>query len=459
MKSTQLSIAVLGLVAASCAEGTFDENENTDSEGTGPGPTSAPVSPTGPSNVGPSGGTNPEPAAPTTDSSAPPASGSDAGGTATQDDAGAPPVEGSDASTPQAPSDRADAATETNDGGDDTPAPQPPPCGGMCGEDEHCQPAANECVECLRDAHCGEDFICDDNACIAITPCENSEQCDGDAPVCHSELDRCVICEIDLDCPESETCENYRCVDPEQQCARGDDPCTASTIVPMSGSQEVDGLGDEFCDVPGFELNFANPARGAADLPHSALVRVAWSEDAFHLFAEVEDPDIATNSNIDSLWSGDVIELYLATSAASELQGFFTGRVDGVQLVFAPPTEDQPARAARLFWIENGNSGGWRQVREEFTQDFASRLTGSGYTMEARIPWSSFGPRAPEMDSGLQIAFNFGLATASSESMQNDAREGAALLFVGPPADGVATCDGEQLPWCNATTWCSPTLQ
>src|SRR5690606_34315175 len=146
-------------------------------------------------------------------------------------------------------------------------------------------------------------------------------------------------------------------------------------------------------------------------------------------------------------------------SAASELQGFFTGRVDGVQLVFAPPTEDQPARAARLFWIENGNSGGWRQVREEFTQDFASRLTGSGYTMEARIPWSSFGPRAPEMDAGLQSAGSFGLATASSESRQKEGREGAAWLFVGPPADGVATCDGEQLPWCNATTWCSPTLQ
>src|SRR5690606_27377863 len=260
------------------------------------------------------------------------------------------PVPELDASEPAGPEPNEGDAEAPNT---DTEPSTPPPCGGECGEDEHCQASSGMCVECLGDGHCGDEFVCEDNACIPIIPCDSSEECTDTSPVCHSQLDRCVMCEIDLDCPEAETCEDERCVDPAEQCLRGDDPCTASTIVEMPVNQEVDGFGDEFCEVPGFELNFANAARGAADLPHSALVRVAWSEQAFHFFAEVEDPEIATNQEIDSLWSGDVVELYLATGSASELSGFFTGRIDGVQLVFAPPSGDNPARAARLFWIPN----------------------------------------------------------------------------------------------------------
>lgn len=337
---------------------------------------------------------------------------------------------------------------------------EPEPCGGECGDDEYCFAERATCVECLRDEHCGEEAVCVGNTCEPIIPCETSEQCEGDSPVCHSELQRCVACQVELDCAEGQICSGHQCIDPTAQCERGDDPCTSGVIPKLQGEQVIDASGDEFCDVPGFELSFSNAAWGGSDLPQRAQVRLAWSEAAIHLFADVEDPEIATNASIESLWSGDVIELYLATDEAAQLSGFFTGRIDGVQLVFTPPSDDHPPRAARLFWMpnEDGN-GGWHQVREEVSQGFTARRTAAGYAIEARIAWSSFGPRAPELKSKDRIAFNLGLATASAQSLESDSREGAALLYLGEPAEGVQSCEGQQLPWCNATTWCSPELE
>ena len=254
------------------------------------------------------------------------------------------------------------------------------------------------------------------------------------------------------------TCEDSDADVPATECRHGESPCSTLEVARLTSEHIVDGEGDEFCDVPAFELNFSNAARGAADLPQTALARVAWSPEALHLFAEVSDPEVATNSNIDWLWDGDTVELYVATREASELSGFFTGRIDGVQLVFAPPSAEHPARAARLFWLPN-NDGSWRQVREEVTQDFSAQLTADGYSIEAKLPWSKFGPRTPDMTAGMAIAFNLALSTASAQSLLDGGREGAALLYVGDAASGVATCDGEQMPWCNSTTWCSPVLQ
>jgi len=245
---------------------------------------------------------------------------------------------------------------------------------------------------------------------------------------------------------------------PVPECRRGDNPCATSQIVRFSGEHVLDGVGDEFCDVPGFELSFSNAAAGAADLPQSALVRVAWSPEALHLFAEVSDPDVAVNGNLDWLWDGDAVELYLATSEAAQLPGFFSGRIDGVQMVFAPPSGEQRARAARLFWLPN-DDGSFRQVREEITRDFSARVTAEGYSIEAKVQWSKFGPRTPDMHAGMAIAFDLALSTASSQSLAAGGREGAAVLYVGDSASGVNTCDGDQLPWCNSTTWCSPVLQ
>lgn len=342
--------------------------------------------------------------------------------------------------------------------------PLPPPCGGLCDDGEKCNVATDKCVECLVDLDCSEGNECRDNACEAIVPCTSSDTCPEGLLVCHSQLDRCVECEIDLDCPEAHRCEARACVAEPQtsQCAMGEDPCKAGAIARMTEAQSLDGYGDEFCGIPGFELNFRNAARGNSDLPQSMVMRVAWSAEALHLYAEVEDSEVVTNDQIEYLWSGDVVELYLAPRPLDQLEGFFSGRVDGVQLLIAPPTASNPARAARLFWLPNEqNPDSYVQVREELTSGFAARATRAGYTVEARLPWSMFGPRTPEIEKGLRIAFDVGLSTANAGSIgnANDGRQGAAVLYAGPAAAGLNTCSGDQMPWCNSTTWCSTTLE
>lgn len=367
---------------------------------------------------------------------------------------------------PPPPSGDASVVTTTDSGSVDTEEPGlpplPPPCGGMCDDGQLCNVASDECVECLTDLDCAEGQECRSNACAAIVPCESSESCPGELAVCHSQLDRCVECEIDLDCAEASRCESRQCVtDRVDECARGADPCSSGTVVQMKEKQVLDGRGDEFCSIPGFELNFRNGARGNADLPHSMVVRVAWSEDAFHLYAEVEDPQVVTNNEIEYLWSGDVVELFLAPRPAGELAGFFSGRVDGVQLLIAPPTTANPARAARLFWLPSeDNPDNYLQVREPLTSSFAARATETGYAVEARLPWSMFGPRTPDIKKGVSIALDFGLSTASPSTIgnANDGREGAVTLYAGPTTD-VNTCSGDQVPWCNSTTWCTATLR
>ncbi len=385
----------------------------------------------------------------------------------TPGDAASPPVPEVDAAQPPPPA-QIDASATTTSETEPTDTteepglpPLPPPCGGMCDDAQLCNLATDECVECLTDLDCGDGKECRDNACEAIVPCDSSEMCPDGLGVCHSQLDRCVECEIDLDCPEDSRCESRQCVtDRVDACAMGVDPCSSGNVLPMKEKQVLDGHGDEFCDIPGFELNFQNGARGNNELPHSMIVRVAWSEEAFHLFADVEDPQVVTNNEIDYLWSGDVVELFLAPGPASELGGYFSGRVDGVQLLIAPPTSTNPARAARLFWLPNEDSpGNYLQVREPLTSGFAARATETGYAVEARLPWSMFGPRTPDIESGVSIALDFGLSTANAQTIgnANDGREGAVVLYAGPTTN-VNTCSGDQVPWCNSTTWCTATL-
>lgn len=465
MKRTRLSFLAAACLVSACSSGTNDRDADAGVELDAASPTDTePSSPTDVTQTDEDGSETDDGAAADRDASAPDMSSDDGSLPApgpdpdeSRVDAGTPPTGDRDGS--MGPS--ADAGSA--DGVDAAPVPpEPPPCGGACVDGEVCDLATDECVECVGDQHCDEGTECRANVCEPIVPCEEAAECTDELPVCHSQLDRCVECEIDLDCPVDYVCSARTCVDSSQQCLMGDDPCSSGAVLPMTQSQVIDGLGDEFCDLPGFELNFDNAARGNADLPHSVVARVGWSEQAFHLYAQVEDPELASNPELDYLWSGDVVELFLATGPADELAGFFSGRIDGVQLVFAPPTNELAARAARLFWLPSeDNPDTYVQVREPLSTGFAARVTATGYAIEAAIPWSSFGPRTPDIGSGSQIAFNLGLSTANAQSIgnPNDGRQGSATLYVGGGVEGVNTCQGEQLPWCNSTTWCSPELQ
>jgi Cys-rich repeat protein len=431
MKHSYIGLVAALALAAACSNGT----------NTGSPDASVPTSSADQDNSSTKTPSKPGPSSKDTDSDEPVAD------AAVDLDASPDPIQ-SDASTPAQP--------VPNDGG--VLPPLPPPCRGLCDEGELCNVATDKCVQCLADSHCGDGEECRSNKCEKVIACEGFEECPKGLPVCHSQLDRCVECEIDLDCAEGKTCSGRTCVTETEgsSCAMGADPCSSGVILPMKVSQSLDGRGDEFCDIPGFELNFRNAARGNSNLPHSMVVRTAWSTEAFHLYAEVTDPEVVTNPEIEYLWSGDTVELFLAPQGPDKLTGRFTGRTDGVQLLIAPPTSANPTRAARLYWMPSqDNPEHFVQVREPLSSGYVARATATGYAVEARLPWSMFGPRTPAIKNGSAIAFDVGFSTANNQTITNDGdgREGAVVLHAGETS-GVNTCDGDQVPWCNSTTWC-----
>jgi hypothetical protein len=107
------------------------------------------------------------------------------------------------------------------------PAQTPPPQGGSaapgCSSDAQCSDsdeprcdqARNRCVECLSDADCDANALCEsDGECDdRPIPCTTVAQCVGsDDPICHPTEQICVECVSDSDCPGAETCQpDFEC--------------------------------------------------------------------------------------------------------------------------------------------------------------------------------------------------------------------------------------------------------
>jgi hypothetical protein len=75
-----------------------------------------------------------------------------------------------------------------------------------------CDAQQGLCVACLTSPDCGDGFECQDQACVAVTACQNSIVCGADA-VCDTQLGQCVQCLSPADCGASEVCEAGKCVD------------------------------------------------------------------------------------------------------------------------------------------------------------------------------------------------------------------------------------------------------
>lgn len=78
-----------------------------------------------------------------------------------------------------------------------------------------CKVSEGRCVECLSNANCDANELCeDDGECSARPiPCTSALQCAGsDDLVCHPTLEVCVECATDDQCPGNETCQpNNEC--------------------------------------------------------------------------------------------------------------------------------------------------------------------------------------------------------------------------------------------------------
>ena len=157
------------------------------------------------------------------------------------------------------------------------------------------------------------------------------------AHVCGGSLPESGAPPIDASCSSSSTA----------------DPCNA---LPMfTGSQRVDGYGDDFCGVPQFIFNplhgqpTNNPGGNDLGLNFDAGVQVAWSGDAsaaFHVFVHVPKWPVATIGP--ALFEGDAVEVLVAGSA-SDLTGDVEGDPGTMHIIVAPPARRRRYRQrARL---------------------------------------------------------------------------------------------------------------
>jgi hypothetical protein len=236
----------------------------------------------------------------------------------------------------------------------------------------------------------------------------------------------------------------------------GNDAC--STVPRFKAARQVvDGVGDEFCDIPAMEFDVNScptllPPEPPS-LPERVFLRIAWSEDAFHLHVKVVDPNVVVNPESGSLWNGDAVEIYVAGTSGAGLTGQYNGTNDGgaIQIVLGPPGGGHGVRG-QAFFNYNGQHTSTR-INE---QSYAGRLVPDGYELELRFPWVAFAdPRVP----GGRIGFD--IAVGAQQNADAGGRELQCIIsdvFV----DGEEACGSQPgvpaQPWCDDRTWCQPEL-
>jgi hypothetical protein len=221
-----------------------------------------------------------------------------------------------------------------------------------------------------------------------------------------------------------------------------------------AAKQVVDGIGDEFCNVPPVHFTAGNaPYReggnGIATAPpfppppEEITFRAAWSADAFHLHAHVVDPSIFVNADLNTLWNGDELEIFAAGGSNFTVTYPNGTSANAMEIGVAPPQGLVPARGV-IYLGQN---------RVALDQKYwAVRTVADGYEVEVQLPWAG---TAIPAGAGATLGFHLGLSTQDTDGV---GREEYASL----PVPGLAgsTCpQGHAMPWCDERAWCSPTAQ
>jgi len=220
-----------------------------------------------------------------------------------------------------------------------------------------------------------------------------------------------------------------------------------------AAKQVVDGIGDEFCDIPAVHYTAANaPYREghtggspppATPPPEDVTFRAAWSLDAFHLHAHVNDPSIYESNDDSMFWNGDEVEVFVAGGPNFTVTYPAGTDANSMEVGIVPPNGLTGARA--IVYL------GQSHVALD-AQYYAARLVPGGYEIELQLPWA--GTAKPTM-AGDTMGFYFGLSTQDTPGV---GREEYASLPV--PAVAGSTCPiSPPLPWCDDRTWCHPILE
>jgi hypothetical protein len=243
----------------------------------------------------------------------------------------------------------------------------------------------------------------------------------------------------------------------------GNSPCSGG-IAPFTGIQVVDGRGDEFCSVPGFELGFGNSAqvveyngtqgsdgnssRAAEAYPERALVRVAWSYTHFHAYVRVKDPHVVAAGNTDAIWNADGVELYVSTDR--ELMGSTGDDSSAFHFIISPG-----AGATKGLGVLVKTSGYTGTHVPLSSRQFTTTQDAEGYTVELRYAW----PMGTLLSSGRAVYFDVALNSASDRVEGAYVRDAQAVHFLGQ-AEAPSPCGtGTVQPYCDDRVWCPTALE
>lgn len=107
-------------------------------------------------------------------------------------------------------------------------------------------------------------------------------------------------------------------------------------------------------------------------------IRLLWAADGLYWFATLPDGDIRPfgDRHNDTLWKGDVVELFIKPDAAKPAYYEFQVNPQGLQVEFFIPVPATPLAQ--------------RQRQAALGMQSAVRRTPQGWQVEARIPWPAF---------------------------------------------------------------------
>lgn len=216
-----------------------------------------------------------------------------------------------------------------------------------------------------------------------------------------------------------------------------------------SGPAEIRVDGDLAEWPPGGALAIDAPGRvvhgacgGGADV--SARFWLAGDREALFVALAVRDEWVANLRRYSEPWNGDAVELFLDLRPPARL-GEATHSA-GVYQFFLIPPDETTGRATWRLW----------QPKSPFSSalDLAGARSADGYTLEARLPWCSFGPHAPAPGQPIGIDVCIDDADAASPAVREaqlawagtarnhvDASGFARGLLAAAPASITSRCD------------------
>jgi len=224
----------------------------------------------------------------------------------------------------------------------------------------------------------------------------------------------------------------------------------------LATGQTMDGIADDFCDVPYVDFDnskgaIRDPASISGAAQATMRIRVAWSSYGLHAHLAVKDSNLLPHKPLTdkNVYLGDGVEIYVAGHDS------LTGAFDGIsqdfgaqQIIFTAPDATTMSRAVYFY-------GGTPKSSPDITR-WAARLTSAGYEIELRLPWgelkhSSMTTPTTGKRIGLTWAFNNKYNTTDPHAF--------SVFQVKTPFPTSTPCPGgNPQPFCDDRLWCTPVL-